>query len=453
MSNQIPAPAAPPQLITRRSLSRTAAATALSYSRILGANERVRMGYIGVGNRGDQVHDAFLEHGDQETVAVCDLKESYMDFAVKKSRATPKKYKNYKQLLDDRNVDAVAIATPDHWHALQFIDACRAGKDVYVEKPLSLTVAEGRRMVEVAQETKRVTQVGIHRRSAKFLREAVALIREGGLGTITQAQGFHLTNEWPAGLGKAANEPEPTDFEWDQWLGPAPKVPYNRARSYYTFRWFYHYSGGQVTNFGVHYMDQLRWCLGKQSPKAVVAMGGNYAIEDGREIPDTLTAIWDFDGVQMLFTQINANAAPGNLQGAEMIVRGTKGTMYIHGNRWEVVPERVTSIELPARTPLDRTSERAYNPSRKPAIEARKMEGSADTAFHARNFLDCLKSRAKCNCDILDGHISTANTLIANIALKTRSLLEWDGKAEKFTNNPAANRMLSYQYRAPYKLG
>ena len=147
--------------ITRRDFARGAGlATALSYSRILGANDRVGMGYIGLGNRGDQVHDAFLEHGDCQTVAVCDLRDDYLDFAVKKSRATPKKYKEYAKLLEDKDVDAVVIATPDHWHALMFIDACNAGKDVYVEKPLSLTVVEGRKMVETAERTRRVSAGG-----------------------------------------------------------------------------------------------------------------------------------------------------------------------------------------------------------------------------------------------------------------------------------------------------
>src|SRR5229473_1627522 len=159
--------------LTRRSFAKSAAlATAASYSQIMGANDRVRMGYIGVGNRGDQVHDAFLENGSNETVAVCDLRDDYMDFAIKKSRATPKKYKEYRALLDDKNVDAVAIASPDHWHALMFIDACNAGKDAYVEKPLSLTVVEGRKMVETADRTRRVVQVGTNRRSWRTMREA-----------------------------------------------------------------------------------------------------------------------------------------------------------------------------------------------------------------------------------------------------------------------------------------
>ena len=159
--------------LTRRDFTRGAAlATAASYSKIMGANDRVLVGYIGVGNRGDQVHDAFLETGSNETVAVCDLREDYMDFAIKKSRANPKKYKEYRDLLADKNVDAVVIATPDHWHALMMIDACNAGKDVYVEKPLSLTVVEGRRMVEIVERTKRVVQVGTQRRSSPFLKEA-----------------------------------------------------------------------------------------------------------------------------------------------------------------------------------------------------------------------------------------------------------------------------------------
>jgi len=185
----------------------------------------------------------------------------------------------------------------------------------------------------------------------------------------------------------------------------------------------------------------------------VTAMGGKYAVRDNREIPDTLEAVWEFDAALVMFAQYNANAAPGNLQNSEMELRGTKGTMYIHFDRWEVVPERVTGMATVPLTPLDRQNNRAYAASRRPAIEPRRVTGSQDTAFHARNFLDCLKSRARTNCDVETGHRSTAATLIANIAHRTRSYLEWDGHAERFTNNEAANRFLEYPYRAPYKLG
>jgi predicted dehydrogenase len=439
--------------VTRREFARGAGlATAAGYARILGANDRIRMGYIGLGNRGDQVHDAFLEHGDSQTVALCDLRDDYMDFAARKSRAQPKKYGDYRKLLEDRDVDAVVIATPDHWHALMFIAACEAGKDVYVEKPLSLTVVEGRRMVEVAQRTKRVTQVGIHRRSAAFLKEAAEFVQSGGIGQVTVARSYHILNQWPAGIGNPPDGAPPNEAEWDRWLGPAPRAPYNRNRMYYNFRWFYNYSGGQLTNFGVHYMDMMRWCLGQEYPRAVTAIGGKYAVRDNREIPDTMEAVWEFDGALAMFAQYNANAAPGNAQDSEMELRGTKGTMYIHFDHWEVVPEKVTEMSTFARTPLDRQSERAYGPSRKPAMEPRRAQGSQDTAFHARNFLDCVRSRARCNCDVETGHRSTAATLIANIAHRTRSYLEWDGRTERFTNNEAANRFLQYEYRAPYRL-
>ncbi len=449
---------------TRRDFARTAGlATALSYSRILGANDRVGVGYIGLGNRGDQVHDAFLEHGDARTTAVCDLRDDYLDFAIKKSRATPTKYKDYKKLLEDKDVDAVVIATPDHWHALMFIDACNAGKDVYVEKPLSLTVVEGRKMVETADRTKRVVQVGTNRRSWKSYREAAEFVRSGGIGHVTAARCFHIKNEWPVGLGAAPDGPPPSESDWDQWLGPAPKVPYNANREFYNFRWFYNYSGGQVTNFGVHYLDVIRWFIGQDSPRAVTALGGKYAeIKDNREIPDTLQVLWQFDGPTLVvFEQYNANAAPGNAPNSEIELRGTKGTLYLNNANWDVVPEKITDRAIGYDhgngygNPLDRSHGRAADAARRPQIEPRSVKGGAggDTTAHTRNFLDCIKSRGKCNADILTGHLSTSATLIANIAHKTRSLLEWDARSERFTNNAAANRWLSYQYRAPYKLG
>ena len=439
--------------MTRRQIAKAAAATALSYSRILGANGRIQMGFIGLGNRGDQVHDGFLEYADSQTVAICDLRDDYLNFAAAKSRGTPARYKDYKKLLENKDVDAVAIASPDHWHALMFIDACRAGKDVYVEKPLSLTVSEGRRMVEVAAETKRVVQVGIQRRSSKFLQEAVDYIKTGALGKISVARGFHVQNETPNGIGNAPDSAAPSPEMWDQWLGPAPKVPYNPNRSFYNFRWFYDYSGGQITNFGVHYMDMLRWALGLQTPRAVVAIGGKYGVNDNREIPDTCEVHWDFGHMLMGFLQYNANAAPASVRGAEMEIRGTLGTLYIYSNRWEVVPEKTTEMLFGTRTPIDRASEKAYNPSKKATLEAKVVNGTTSTPPHCRNFIDCVKSRARTNCPIEEGHTSTANTVIAHIALRTRSFLEWDGKAERFTNSETATRFLRYKYRAPYKLG
>jgi len=446
--------------MTRRTFTRTlalaSATTALSSPRALGANDRVRLGFIGLGNRGDQVLDAFLAHPDAEVVALCDLSQAYLDFAAKKAGGTPRQYKDYRRLLELKDVDAVVISTPDHWHALQTIHACEAGKDVYVEKPLSLCVTEGRRMVEAVQRHKRVCQVGIHRRSMPLCREAAELVRGGALGHITVARAFHVQNEWPKGIGNPPDGEPPADFDWDAWLGPAPKRPYNLNRTFYRFRWFTDYSGGQVTNFGVHYLDFIHAALGQTAPLAVIALGGRFAaIEDNREIPDTLEVVWHYPGGTLVtFSQFNASAAPGSLPGCEVELRGTKGTLYLFGNRYEVVPDAITPNEFPARSPVNRAYERGWRAGEKPLIEPKKVTGqsSGDTTFHARNFLDCVKSRGRCTCDIETGHRSTSATLLANIALKTRSLLEWDSPAERFTNHPEANALLSYTYRAPYRL-
>ena len=445
--------------VTRRKFGKTAAAacvgTALSATRILGANERVRVGFIGVGNRGDQVLDAFLAHKDAQIVAISDIYEPYVDFAARKAGGQPARAKDYRRLLEMKDVDAVAICTPDHWHALQMIQACEAGKDVYVEKPLSLVVSEGRAMVAAARQHTRVVQVGIHRRSAVFVKEAADLVRSGALGKITVARSFHVQNEWPKGIGTPPDGQPPAGVDWDAWLGPAPMRAYNKNRTFYRFRWFYDYSGGQVTNFGVHYMDAIHWALGQDAPLAVTAMGGKVAIDDNREIPDTLEVLWTYPGGTLVtFSQYNATAAPAARdRRVDIEFRGTKGTLYLYSDGYEVVPDEITPNELPARTPLDRASERGYRTGAKPLIEpSKRTGGNADTALHARNFLDCVKSRAACNCDIETGHRSTSATLIANVAYKTKRYLEWDRTAERFANDGDANRFLTYRYRAPYRL-
>jgi predicted dehydrogenase len=346
------------------------------------------------------------------------------------------------------------ISTPDHWHALQTIHACQAEKDVYVEKPLSLCVAEGRKMVDAARRYSRVTQVGLHRRSSRFCREAADLVRSGAIGKVTVARAFHIQNEWPEGIGHPPDGNPPAGFDWDAWLGPAPMVPYNKNRTFYRFRWFYDYSGGQLTNFGVHYLDMIHWALGQNTPLAVTAMGGKFVIKDNREVPDTLEVIWTYpDQTLVTFSQFNATAQPASaLRRAEIEFRGTKGTMYLSGNGYEIVPDEITSNEFAARTPIDRSLERNYRKGAKPLIKPQQKSGDADTAHHARNFLDCVKSRAQCNCDIEVGHRDTSAALIGNIAHRTRSYLEWDAQAERITNHPEANKLLSYEYRAPYQL-
>src|SRR5439155_12785863 len=305
------------QSMNRRTFHKKAAVmgalAALPSTRLmaLNSNDRVRMGVIGVGHRGDQLLDAFRPHKDAEIVALCDVYEPYLEPAQKKAGGKARIYDDYRKLLDQKDIDAVVIATPDHWHALQCVAACRAGKDVYVEKPLSLTIAEGQKMVAVAKETGRVTQVGLHRRSASFVADAAKMIRDGAIGKVTVAKAYHLRNETPLGIGNPADCEPPAGLDWDFWLGPAPKVPYNPNRCLYKFRWFSDYSGGQLTNFGTHYLDVIQWALGQDAPKGVFAAGGKVAVQDNRHIPDTLEVVWEYPGNTLVtFSQYNANRSP-----------------------------------------------------------------------------------------------------------------------------------------------
>ncbi len=407
---------------------------------------------IGVGNRGDQLLDAFLPHKDADIVALCDVYEPYLNAARQKVGGQPRMYQDYRKLLEQRDIDAVIIATPDHWHALQFVEACQAGKDVYVEKPVSLTINEGRHMVNVAKETSRVTQVGLHRRSSKVFQEAIEQVRNGEIGRITTAHCYHLANEYPMGIGNPPDGPPPAGLDWDLWLGPAPKVPYNPNRCLYKFRWFRDYSGGQVTNQGAHYMDAIQWALGQNAPQSVQAIGGKYAVEDNREIPDTMEVVWQYAGPTLVtFSQHNANAASGRKPNWEFELRGTLGTLGFDGNGYAIIPEHTRTRPLPALSPLDRSGNRADGSAVTTAGKPIEVAGTNSTTEHARNFLDCVKSRGETNCSIETGHRSTTATLLANVALDVGRPIRWDAAQEQVVDDDDANRHLAKAYRAPWK--
>lgn len=427
---------------------------AASYSRVLGANDRVRLGFIGVGNRGSNLLARTKEYADQEIAAVCDLLDPLLDRAVEAAGTNPTRYKDFRKLLDQKDIDAAVIATPDHWHALMMIAACRAGKDVYVEKPLSLTVVEGRKMVEVAAETERVVQVGIHRRSSPFCAEAAEIVRSGEIGPVTMARCGVALNQWPHGIGAPPDREPPAGLDWDLYLGPAPAADYNENRHLFLYRWFYDYAGGQMTDNGVHFLDLIQWGLGKDRPRAVTALGGKYALEDNRDVPDTMQALWEYPGgTQVSFFQSSCNAAPfSHIKPLLAEFRGTKATVNVYFDGWELIPESNASQSFPARGPLDSDAGGRYRDSFAPAMEARSGSGSADPRLHIRNFLDCIKSRAKPNCDVESAHRSTTTANIATIAYRTRRLLEWDADREEFTNHPAANALLHYEYRSPWTL-
>lgn len=433
------------------------AATALSYSRILGANERVSLGFVGLGNRGDQVLTAFLEWPESQIDALCDLRQDYMDYAKGRTegRGTRNYYSDYRKLLENQDLDATVICTPDHWHALMTIHTCMAGKDVYVEKPLSLTVVEGRRMVQAVRKYDRVSQVGTHRRSLTWCKEATKRVREGGIGQVTVTDGYQIANEWPVGIGKPANTPPPPDADYDLWVGPAPKADHNVNRTFYKFRWFPTHSGGQVTNIGVHHMDVIQWGLGIDRPRRVTGFGGNFAIDDNREIPDTVRLLWEYDGgVIAGWSQYDANGSRP-ARGNEMEFRGTLGTMFVYNDGFTIEPDKLSIHGRYARSPLPdkRAEDRTLRQETETRIEPHESRGnSRGTEHHARNFLDCVKTRERCTADIEIGHRSTSTPLIGNIALKVGKTLEWDGDRERFTNDREANELLHYEYRKPWVL-
>ncbi|MEM1227073.1 MAG: Gfo/Idh/MocA family oxidoreductase [Planctomycetota bacterium] len=434
-----------PNGLSRRRFQTTAATTfvlsattAASRARAAGANDRIRMGYIGVANRGRQLMDAFDEHADCETVALCDVDSIALQDAAGATNRPTFQTGDFREVIDRSDVDAVAIATPDHWHAIQMISACQAGKDVYVEKPLSATVVEGRAMVDAARKYERVTQVGTHRRSSNLYNGLSKRVREGLLGRVCVSRAYRLSNMAPAGIGKLPTKTPPSHLDWDMWLGPRAEQPYQDNIAPYRFRWWQGFSS-QMGNWGVHYLDAIRWCLGEEAPSSVCAMGGRFAVDDDRTIPDTMEVTFQFDsGKLAVFGQYETSMNP-TLAAGEIELRGTLGTAYVSESEFEIIPER--------RGQFSKQSEFAKAERGSENIKNRGL-----TAAHARNFLDCMRSRQLTHADIEIGHRSTTFCHLANISLAVGRRLQWDASAEKFRNDDEANSMLHYEYRSPWRL-
>ncbi|NMC41979.1 MAG: Gfo/Idh/MocA family oxidoreductase, partial [Bacteroidales bacterium] len=288
------------------------ALTASEYSRIAGANEKIRVGFIGLGNRGSQLLRLFMSNPDCEIAAFCDVYEPYMtrDRSLvepryirelgnqipqmgEKFQNPVKKYSDFRKLLEDKDIDAVVIATPDHWHAIQTIQSIQAGKDVYVEKPLTITIREGRMMVEAQAKSRQVVAVGLNRRGNSVYQKLAREIPAGKIGKVTVAQAFRINNMFPDGIGKMKDENPPAGLNWDMWLGPRAFRPYRYNISPYKFRWWSDYSS-QMGNWGVHFMDVIRWMTGETAPVAISAHGGRYVVADDSDIPDTMQVTYEF---------------------------------------------------------------------------------------------------------------------------------------------------------------
>ncbi|MCL4772080.1 MAG: Gfo/Idh/MocA family oxidoreductase, partial [Burkholderiaceae bacterium] len=287
----------------------------------LGATDRIRLGFIGVGSRGCQLLDFFVQHKDAEIPAMCDVSRSALDKAREKyTQGKAEGYGDFRKVLERRDIDAVVIAAPDHWHAIQTVMACEAGKDVYCEKPLTLTIREGRRMVDAARKHNRVVQVGTHRRSGKSFAAAAELIAADKIGKVTVARAFDTTNMFPDGIGKAPPSDPPADLDSNMWLGPRPERPYQATIAPFKFRWWDLYAT-RFSDNGVHFIDVLRWLTGDElAPTLISALGGKFAVDDDRTIPDVMEGMFQFaSGRLLIFGQYETSgnralprqAAPG----------------------------------------------------------------------------------------------------------------------------------------------
>jgi predicted dehydrogenase len=419
--------------------------------------DKVRVGFIGLGNRGSQLLQGFLAQKDCAITALCDVYEPYLvrdrsqvDPGILKSlgenyvpKMTEKlegvsRFKDFRQVLERKDVDAVVISTPDHWHAVQTILSFDAGKDVYVEKPLTINIVEGRKMVQAQQRTGRIAQVGLHRRSSVLYRQMRDLVRSGKIGKVVLARAYRVSNMCPEGIGRFPDAAPPKGMDWDMWLGPRPLRPFRYNVAPYKFRWWQDYSS-QMGNWGVHYCDAARWLLDEEAPVAVTAQGGNYFIQDDRTIPDTLEVTFEFaSGRLLVFGQYEACGCPALFAG-ELEFCGTLANLYpeAEARGYKLVPSSKGQFQSQSQ--------------RVPPEEIAAVDGDL-THQHIRNFLDGVKNRKPCNCDLETGHRSTTFAHLANLALATRSRLEWDARTERVTNHNEANHLFNYEYRAPWKL-
>jgi predicted dehydrogenase len=421
-----------------------------------GANERIRLGFIGIANRGGQLLNAFKVHHDCEIAALCDVDENTLNKVNEQFDKKPFISSDFRKLYERNDLDAIVIAAPDHWHAYMTVEACKAGKDVYCEKPLCVSIVEGRTMVEAARKYNRIVQVGIHRRSSPMLRQLAEQGADKLVGYVTIGRSFRPSNMFPLGIGKAAPSEPPKELDWNLWLGPRPERPFQATIAPYKFRWHTLYSS-QMGNWGVHFLDAMSWLIGESAPTSICTMGGKYIVDDDRAIPDTAEALFEFKGGKLgsgrllSFCQYEACGNPCMATDdkyrpfGEIELRGTNGTLYADERKYIVKPERPGQFQDKG----ERTKEIRYE---EPYVPQNLGINQWLTELHARNFLDCIKSRQKPNCDVEIGHRSTSMSLLANISLALRQRLEWDAEKERFIENEAANNLLHYEYRKPWKL-
>ncbi len=432
-----------------------AALTAASYERVLGANERIGVGFIGFGLIGKRHVLDFKELPDVNLVGVAEAHRGRQQEALALLGNTPRGHADFRHLLGDRAVDAVVISSPDHWHALMTMLACAAGKDVYVEKPLTLFVREGRWMMNAAKRFQRVVQVGTQQRSGPHYQRARELIRAGHIGKIVSLRMHAFRNITP-GFGSPADCDPPPELDWDQFLGPAPLRKYNPNRGIYHFRWFWDYSGGQMTNLAAHSFDIVDWCLDSKGPRALTSAGGRFCLQDNGETPDTQDALIEYPGFTVLWSHREGSLGRRDDYALEFF--GTKGSLALSRRGFLVTPDP----KLPPENAVPQfTGEhpvggpvrvRPSGPTQywTEAIRDESGDQRAQFQLHARNFLDCVRSRKQPISDLQSAHRVATVCHLCNLSLQLGRKLRWNAEREEIVGDAEASGRLVRPYRPPW---
>jgi predicted dehydrogenase len=413
--------------------------TAKSASRIIGANDKVIVGAIGINGMGMSDLRTFLQQEGVECAALCDV-----DRNVLEKRATvtaelqgrkPDLYGDYRKLIDRKDIDVVIIGTPDHWHCLPMVEACQAGKDVYVEKPIANTIEECNIMVKAARKYDRIVQVGQWQRSDPHWQKAVDFVRTGKLGKIRTVKVWAYQGWMGVNLPVVPDGPAPEGVDYDFWLGPAPKRAFNKYRFHFSFRWFWDYAGGLMTDWGVHLLDYALYGMNEYVPNSVMSSGGKYAYpDDAKETPDTQYAIYEFDDFGLVWESAVGISGGSYGRNHGVAYLGENGTLVVDRQGWEVIPDN-TKDEL-----------------RMEGVPLTTRVGGSGLTLHVQNFLECMKTREKPNADIEIGAHIARFAHLGNIAYKTGRKVYWDAEKGQFTDDDKANEMLNAKYRTPWKL-
>jgi len=455
---------------TRRGFLGAAALTAAQYNRVLGANDRVGIGFIGYGLIGKQhIMNFKTSFPNVDRVAVCDVYKPRVEEGLAYLESpNAKGYSDFRKMYENKDIDGVVVATPDHWHALLTIMACAAGKDVYVEKPLTVFIDEGKWMLQAMNKYKRVVVVGTQRNHNPGHQVAKKVIESGVLGKIQMVKlGAGGRNIYP-GFGKTPIENQPADFDYDLWLGPSPKTPYQKHRGLYHFRWFWNYSGGQLTNLGAHSVSAFLLVTGVKGPTKVVSFGGRFTLEDDGETPDLQECIYQFPEFMMTMGVREANGLR-DPQGA--VIMGNKGNLMIGSN--QVVPEMKSNPAnlIPRFVGQQPVGGAVFDDTKpEPWIEAQAGTGGRggrgaagggqgdyqsleERMFNANksDWIECIKSRKKPFCDLDMGHRTAIICNLGNMSLRLGGrTIHWDPEKEVVIGDKEAAAMCNKPYRAPW---